>query len=706
MYTNAFLRGALLASCSIATFHPLAAQDSVAGGKSDPILTDTIIVSAPRSDSVSLDRDEPPQQIALPADAAAIAARSAGGALIGNGALSGQLSYRGLAGERVIGRVNGQRFASGGPNAMDPPLHYAPSILVERIEIARGVAPVSQGPSLAGAVNAELVQVDYSDGSALDAQARFISQYRSVDDSYAIGGMAGLANEQWRFGAIASREKGSDYSYPGGTALGTSFERNLYGLHAGFQTGPGELFVEYRRSETDPTGNPPFALDIVYFDTDFLQAGFRGEVTDDVTLEVRLGHVVVRHLMDNQTTRQPAAPPIMARATLAAADTSTVEAALRLGSRESYFQIGADAETTDKNVRITNPTNPTFFLEAQPRLNAERIGAFVQWRGGEGALQFELGARLDRTNQGAGNPQLGSGVPMGPRTLAAAFIATDRDISDTTLDAVARAWMPLGDVAVRATLARKERVPSLLERFAWLPTEASFGLADGNIYVGNLDLRPETAWIAELGLDLETETITLRPTVYYRRVDDYIQGVPVDTTVGVIDSPVEMIAAMNGDSTPLRFGNVDAELYGADIDFSIRPVRRFEISGTASYVRAKRRDISDNLYRTSPANVRVSVAWLGDRLTAGGELYAAASQKMVSVSNDELDSERYVVAGLFARYAVSEGLAIEAGVENLFDAEYQPHLAGRSRVGASDIQVGERLYGVGRGVWARVIANF
>ena len=36
----------------------------------------------------------------------------------------------------------------------------------------------------------------------------------------------------------------------------------------------GEFFAEYWRSETDPTGNPPFALNIVYFETDFLQAGY------------------------------------------------------------------------------------------------------------------------------------------------------------------------------------------------------------------------------------------------------------------------------------------------------------------------------------------------------------------------------------------------------------------------------------------------
>jgi iron complex outermembrane receptor protein len=51
-------------------------------------------------------------------------------------------------------------------------------------------------------------------------------------------------------------------------------------------------------------------------------------------------------------------------------------------------------------------------------------------------------------------------------------------------------------------------------------------------------------------------------------------------------------------------------------------------------------------------------------------------------------------------------MAIEAGIENLFDTQYEPHLAGRNRVGASDVAVGERLPGAGQGGWVRFIKRF
>ena len=700
------IRAGLLAGCTFVAAQPALAEHATTPQSREDTLTDTIIVTAQRSDTITSDAVAAPRQIALPADAAAIAARVAGGDIYGNGALSGQLSYRGLAGERVLGRVNGQRFASGGPNAMDPPLHYAPSILVDRIDIARGVAPVAEGPSLGGAINAELVQAQFTDSTSLTPQERMASQYRSVDDSYALGGLAALASDTWRVGLIASREQGDDYRFPGGRAVGTLFERNLYGVHAGYRTGAGELFVEYRRSETDPSGNPAFALDMVYFNTDFVQGGFRGEIADDVALTLRLGHVAVRHLMDNQTLRQPAAAPAQARATFADADTMTAEAALRFGGAQHYLEVGADAEITDRFVTITNPFNSAFFIESQPNVSAERFGAYLQWRGNAGAVQFELGGRIDRTDQSVGIVQLGSAVPIGPRSLAAAFNASGRSATDTTFDAVLRLWTDAGELTPRITLARKTRVPSVLERFAWLPTEASYGLADGNIYVGNQALSPEIAYIAEAGFDWNNDWITLRPTLFYRRIDDFIQGTPFDATIGVIDSPVEMVAAMNGDPTPLQFRNTEAELYGADVDFVIRPARQIELAGTASFVRGQRRDIADNLYRIPPANLRLSATWATDRLALGAELFAAADQNRVSQTNGEEPGDGYATVGLFARYAVSEAIAIEAGVENLFDAVYAPHLAGRSRVGASDVPLGERLPGPGRGVWARLTAQF
>ena len=672
---------------------------SPAFAEGDP-LTDIIVIG--QRDTATTDQIESDKEIVSTPDAAALVARAPGASLIDNGGLSGQVQYRGLFGDRILVRVNGQRFSSGGPNLMDPPLHYAPMALVDRIEVDRGISPVRKGPGLGGGVNAVLKQAQFSDSATLQPHADLTAGYRSGDNSYLLGGLVSLSSERVKLGVIASYEKGDDLQFPDGTIASSSFERLNFGAHAGLKVGDGSLTLSYRRQETDPTGNPPFPMDIQYFNTDFLNLAYEGQLNDNLYLEVEAGHVAIRHLMDNYSLRQGPASAMDQRATFADADTSTAATALRIGVPDRHVRIGADVETMDKDVRITNPMNAAFFLTSLNNISGSRVGAFVESRLGFGPVEAEIGARFDHHRMEAGSPFLGSAVPMGPRILADGFAASDRDWSDNTVDVTARFWSDMGNITPRLSLAYKTRVANAVERFSWLPTGASGGLADGNIYVGDLNLKNEKAWVAEIGFDYQDSRFYVRPTLFYRRVDDFIQGVPFDDTPGVIDSPVEMVANMNGDSTPLRFGNVDAEFYGADLDFGWHISGPLHLDGTASYVRAKRRDIDDDLYRITPPNARVALSWQEETWHLGAELQAFADQNKVSATNSEQPSDGYLLAGLFGHVALTSTLSLDASVENLFDKKYTDHLAGYNRVSGSDVALGARLPGAGRSAFVRL----
>jgi iron complex outermembrane receptor protein len=672
---------------------------SPAYAEADP-LTDIIVTG--QRDAATTDEIESDKEIVSTPDAASLVARAPGAALIDNGGLSGQVQYRGLFGDRILVRINGQRFSSGGPNLMDPPLHYAPMALVDRIEIDRGISPVRKGPGLGGGVNAILKEAQFSDSATLQPQADLTAGYRSGDNSYLMGGLVSLSSERIKLGAIVSYEKGDDLQFPDGTIASSSFERLNYGAHAGLKVGDGSLTLSYRRQETDPTGNPPFPMDIQYFSTDFLSLAYEGKLSDNLYLEVEAGHVAVRHLMDNFSLRQGPASPMDQRATFADADTSTAATALRIGAPDRHIRIGADVETMDKDVRITNPMNADFFLTSLNNISGSRVGAFVESRLAVGQIEAEIGVRFDHHRMEAGSPLLGSAVPMGPRILADGFAASDRTWSGDTVDIAARFWSDMGSFKPRLSLAYKTRVANAIERFSWLPTGASGGLADGNIYVGDLNLGNEKAWIAEIGFDYQDSRFYARPTLFYRRVDDFIQGVAYDDTPGIINSPVEMVANMNGDSTPLRFGNVDAEFYGADLDFGWNISGPLNLDGTASYVRAKRRDITDNLYRITPPNARVALSWQEKRWHVGAELQAFADQNKVSATNDEQPSNGYLLAGLFGHVELTPGFTLDASVENLFNKNYTDHLAGYNRVSGSDVALGARLPGAGRSAFVRL----
>jgi iron complex outermembrane receptor protein len=360
-------------------------------------------------------------------------------------------------------------------------------------------------------------------------------------------------------------------------------------------------------------------------------------------------------------------------------------------------------EDVDRANLITNPTNPNFYIRSMPDVSVRRAGLFAEWAGAIGSLNGELGIRVDQTDAEAGLAETGPAVPAMIAGLAASFNAEDRSRDETTFDGAARIWTaPINGLVWRATLAHKTRAPSYLERFAWLPTEASAGLADGNIYVGDLDLSPETAWTAEVGVDYETERWSIRPSIYIREIDDYIQGVPFDATPGVLDTPQEMVASMNGDTTPLRFANVDARLYGFDLDASLKLSDSWRVDGVASYVRGERRDIDDNLYRIAPPSLTVSATYEASVWDATLEARAVAKQTEVSSTNSEAPTSGYVILNLLGGWDVARGVRLSASVENLLDHQYRDHLAGYNRVSGSDVALGQRLPGPGRSFLLRL----
>ena len=661
---------------------------------------DTIVVTAPRLTATEA-ATEADEELSTGPDGAAFIARQPGAAVVANGALSGQVQMRGLFGERILLRINGQRFATGGPNAMDPAMHYAPMMLIDRIEIARGISPVRDGPGLGGGVNTILKHARFGDGSSLSPQIDLTSQYRSVDDSVAIGGLVALASDSLRLGVIGSYEAGDDIRFPGGRIGSTSFHRTVYGVQAGFRAGPGEFSLEYRRQDTGRSGNPPFAMDIVYFHTDFARAGFEGDLNDDLRLEVHANYTGVSHRMNNYELR-PAPIVAMTRQSDTYADTMAADASLRFGSADRHIRVGADFELIDKGYVLYNPLSPAFFIHPLDRASSDRVGGFVEWRSGFGAIESELGLRIDRHGASTGASRFGPGVPAGPVNLANAFALADRNWSGTSVDASLRLWAEMEAFTPRLTLAHKTRAPSLIERYSWLPTEASGGLADGNIYVGDVNLKIEKAWIAELGVDWQGDTAYARPVIYYRRINDFIQGVPFDATPGILNTPVEIVSNGSGDPTPLRFADTDARIWGADIAFGAKIAGPLRIDGVASYVRAERTDIADNLYRMAPANGRLAVSWEESRWSVSVEGQFIARQNHVSATNTEAPSAGYVLANISGYWLIRDGVRLDLGIENLFDTYYLEHLAGYNRITGSDVPLGSRLPGAGRSAFARI----
>jgi iron complex outermembrane receptor protein len=285
--------------------------------------------------------------------------------------------------------------------------------------------------------------------------------------------------------------------------------------------------------------------------------------------------------------------------------------------------------------------------------------------------------------------------------LAAAFNAADRRVADDQWSGLLKASRDLGGaVRLNLGLGRKARSPSYQERYLWLPLTATAGLADGWNYIGDIGLKPETSLEVTAGVDWSGERFRLTPEVFWRDIDNFIQGVPST------NETANRYSLMASGRLPLQYGNVDAELYGFDLGYEWRIAGPLLLRGTLSYVRGKRTDAPDNLYRIAPLTSFLELIYQSQRYFLALESLAAARQDEVADYNAEQATGGWGVLNLRGAWEVNGTFTLGAGVENLLDLVYQDHLGGYNRVRGSDIAVGERINGMGRNIYLRLNARW
>jgi len=698
------------------------ADDVGAAGESGPIRLSNLAVTgqparlgAPASILPNSDGDNA-------VDTSALLRGAAGANFINNGPLSGQVQYRGLSGDRIGVRVDGMPIVPGGPNWMDAPLHYAPRHQLESLRIYRGIAPVSAGAeTVGGAVVAETRHSRFTDQRTLSSRGRLSAGFQANGNVATLGGYTEAANRTHRFHVLANYIDGDDRQFDSADDLeiaGTRAEKADFGIGYGIRIGEHRFSADYRRHETDDTGNPALPSDIRFIDTDLVKAGYQGRF-NAVEIEARLHYQGVEHAMTNFDLRPapdfftpPAGAPMPIQAAFGgpdrrlldvSSDTFGGEASARLPLAGGSLQIGFDALASEHRTDVSDPDSP-FFAQPFNDVERDRYSGFGEWSGSlQPSLELLAGVRVTRVDTDAATV---IAPPLPPaQMLKERFNAADRSQSDTLVDWALQLERPLNElVSARLGGARKTRAPSYIERYAWLPIESTAGLADGNNHVGRLGLDPEVAHAINLGFDIRTERFRLSPQVFYRDIDDYIQGIP--TT----DAAIIMVSTVNGDPTPLQYSNVGAEFYGADADFGYAFSEHWRLDGTLSYVRARRTDIDDDIFRVAPLNGDLSLTFSSNRWRVMARSIWAADQTRVSSTNGEPESNGYVILNLTAEADLTPNLVLHAGIGNVFNNRYRDHLAGFNRIIGSDVP-GEtappateanRIPGLGRNLHARI----
>ena len=631
-------------------------------------------------------------------DAATLLSRVPGANVNSNGPLSGIAQYRGLFGDRMNVISDGANYKPACANSMDTPLSHVPTSLTESLKIYRGIAPVSSGiETLGGSIVQETRRGDFAFGDELEFHGKANSGYNSVNDGRYVSIFGNVATLNHKFRIGGSHEKGDDYEWTDGINRPTEHDRNAATVGYGIRIDDHILDFGYNYNDTKQTGTPSLPMDITYSRGGVPTFNYEGKIADKYEIKAGFQYQDIQHRMDNFTFRGQGAKVRQSDNT---ARGFGYKLSLAGPLLDGKLMIGADGDNIEHDAIITDPTKLQFRVDNFNDANRDRYGLFTEWKGNlVEDLELELGARINFVRMTAGNvsaststfdPATGSSLNA-PAKLQTTFNNSTRRHEDDNVDAVAVFNYSVSQsLGIELGFARKNRSPSYQERYVWLPLSATGGLADGRNYIGTVDLRPETSYQVELGFNWQNDDFYFAPRFFYRYVEDYIQGVPTTNA-----------AALKVDPNTLQFSNIDAYLYGVDAEVGFRFWEDFRINGIISYVRGRRNDISDNLYRIAPLNGRIEFYYDTLEWLAGAELIGYAEQDKVSNFNDEIATGGYAYVNLRGQYRPQyrylQGLQLGFGIENLLDKGYRVHLSGLNRSPVNEgTAIGEHLPGPGR----------
>ena len=679
-------------------------------------------------------------------DTAGLLRNLPGVSLFGAGGVSSLPSVHGLSDDRLRIQVDGMDLVSSCGNHMNPPLSYIDPTRVGSVRMFAGVTPVSVGGDSIGAT----IQVDSpapefaasSQGRLLKGQAGTF--YRSNGNGMGANLSATYATEQMSLRYDGSTAQSDNYKaarnfkaagpaaankptqWLGGDEVGSSSyktrnhslayalrsDEHLVEMRLGLQDIP---YQNYPNQRMDMTGNDSHQFNLRY----------QGQYAWG-QLQARAYHEKTRHSMNFGEDKQfwygpagnvPGMPmdtegkttglQVKGDIALSARDTLRVGAELQNYRLDDWWlpSGGGMAPNTFWNIRDGQRDRADVYGEWEARWNP-------QW-----LSQIGLRGSHVRSNSGAVQ-----GYNANYNMEANAFNARDRKRSDSNVDLTALArYTPSANATYEFGFAHKTRSPNLYERYTWSTGGMAMRMinlaGDGNGYVGNLDLKPETANTLSATADWHDATGEqwgVKFTPYLTYVNNYIDARRCSGSGA-------MSACTNANQTAttgfvyLQFANQDARLHGFDLSGFTDLGRtanwgQFALSGVVSYVHGTNRTTGDKLYGIMPLNARAALTQRLGAWTGTAELVMVTAKTRVSAVRNELPTAGYGLVNLRGSYEWKQ-VRLDFGIDNLFDRFYN-HPQGGAYVGqgmtmaGTAVPWGVRVPGMGRSFNVGVTVKF
>jgi iron complex outermembrane recepter protein len=631
------------------------------------------------------------------ADTAALLKDVPGIGLYTGGGASSLPVLRGLNDDRIKTTVDGMQITSACANHMNPPLSYIDPANVGSVDVIAGITPVSQGgDNIGGTIAIESALPAFAaTGERSHSEGKLSMYYRSQGDAAGMSLYASMASENSSLGYAGAVQHAASYRDGNGDKVrSTQYETRNHALTLATQRESDRLTIKLRHQDIPYQGYVNQYMDMTDNSSNSINIRYEADLGWG-NVDARAYWQDVKHKMDFFSSEKTGSMPMETHG-------KDIGYSLQLElprSDESTWRFGHDFH------RFTlddwwPPVAGSMMMEPNTYENInngrrDRFGVFAELESTWNARWSSvLGIRDDLVISGTDDVQpynfldlipmgmggMATGMDNPDASAAAAFNARGHTQRDNHIDLTALArYEPDRTAAYEFGYARKTRSPNLYERYSWgrgtmaMTMIGWFG--DANAYVGDPDLKPETANTLSASADWHDaarQDWQLKITPYYTYVQDYIDAVQIGSFNPLI--------AMQVTRPELQFANRDVEIYGADASgqavlWSASGFGRGMVKGTLAWTRGARTGSGSDLYHIMPLNARVSLEQTIAAWTNAIELQLVDRKSKVDAIRDEEQTGGYALVSLRSAYQW-KAARIDVGISNLFNKFYYLPLGG------------------------------
>ncbi|MCP4201710.1 MAG: TonB-dependent copper receptor [bacterium] len=678
-----------------------ARTDEIESTETEPLATvfDEILIGAAMSPLVGPERELGHAEITeIPYGDAAEVLRSVSGMAVGRmGGHGLEPHLRGMAETNINILLDGAYVHNACPNRMDPPTSFGAVDSFDRVVVLKGVQTVRYGGG--GSAGTILYQRETPRFRPEERwRIHFGSAYATHTESPDLTLDATIGAPKFYLRAIGEQRDVDNYKDGGGNEVRSAFRKQDATFALGWTPDYGtEVELSYEDNLTEDALFPGAAMDAPFDENSLYRLQLRrlrpeARIT---AIESELYFGEIDHVMDNYSLR-PLTAPMAAKAETTS---DTYGGRFSIDSRSgahARFTFGADFQSNSRRaVRIVGPDPETVSRDQSilwPDVEVTDAGVFF-----EGVhdiaprSRFLFGTRLDRFEASIGEPDrkpFGSNLsPSGLYELYYGEAATDWSHDD--VGGLLRLEHEIENgPTLFVGVSRSVRPADATERFL-----ASNNSQASKRWIGKPNLRASRHHQIDLGATSIKASRQITGILFLDRVDDFILRDRARAQPGVLL-----------DDRASIYRNVEAELFGVELDAWQKLDERFSLLGNAGWVRADNSTDRRPIAQIPPLQGRFRLNFERQPWKSSATVRYAFRQKRIdddAATRSGLDmgeTPGYAVLDLLGSHTLGSGLEIQVGVENVFDRLYADHLNRSNLFDVEQVRVNEP----GRTLWLRL----